>query len=449
MNLPRWRLPTGHFLSHVVSAVLAQAILSGSNFVVGLLLLRTAGTGPYAHFVLAANGMALMVSLQTAFLGPPLSTQLPGLSTSGRALLVGGLLEEQRHVLRYAGFLLAAVAALVALQGLWSCHAGRAPCRPQTAAIPLVALCSVFTLLATLRREFLRQTLLALRRAHDMLRADVFFAVVAMAGVLAILWVPTWTAPAAILLAMALGAAGSRKLLERALHRQLLPPVGRQPGLLAEMAPLALWSTSGAALFWLYTQGFLYMVAANLGVEAVAALAATRLLLMPVNLLSSGLGGLLAPAAARWLGSIGRAALVRRLGGIALAMGIVTALWVMALYDLHDSLLPLLFRHPIHDSRTLLLAWGGAYVSLALRDQLGYLLTALGRYRQLTTLTAVATLTSLVVCWLGMSWLHDVRGAILGIVAGELVSLAGTVTLVLRAARRNSALSPGETAFQA
>jgi O-antigen/teichoic acid export membrane protein len=449
MKFPRWQLPSGHFLSHVGSAVLAQGLLSAANFTIGLLLLRNAGAEPYAHYVLAANGIALAVSLQTAFLGPPLSTRLPGLSPEAQAALVGGLIAEQRRALSIGVGLLASVTVTAILYHALKASTGiRAPSASGYGVTWAMA-CGLLAMVTLLRREFLRQTLLALRRAHSILRADVLYASIAVSGAVIACFLPPSAAPPMALLGLAAAGLVSRVWLQQAIHRQLVPMAGRRAGLLQEIAPLALWATGGAALFWLYTQGFLYLVVAKLGAAAVAALAATRLMLMPMNLLSTGLGGLLAPAAAAWLAVDGRTGLLRRLSGIALIVGVVTMVWVALLYRWRDVLFPLLFRQPVAHAGALVLAWGAVYVSMAVRDQLGYLLTALGRYRQLTTLTALATITALASCVAGMLWLPDPRGAMVGIIAGEAVSLLGILVLVLRAVRQKPAFSPVETAFPA
>jgi O-antigen/teichoic acid export membrane protein len=437
----REMLAPSHFVSHVGSAVAAQGLLSAANFVIGLLLLRSAGTQPYAHYVLAMNTVALVVSLQSAFLIPPLSTRLPSLPATGRAALIGGLLEEQRRLLWLGGGAAVLGSLLYSVYVALEASTGQTLPTSPPLAIPSVLWGSLLVTLCALRREFMRQTLLALRCAHDILRADFGYAIIIILGAIAAGQVATWLAPAVVLLVVALAALGSHELLRRSLHRRFIPPTGRQSGLLQEIIPLALWSTSGAALFWLYTQGFLYLVAANLGTTAVAALAATRLLLMPMNLLSSGLGGLLSPAAASWLGSLGRAGLLRRLAGIAVAMAAVTALWVGLLHYWRDALFSSLFRQPIPHAGSLLLAWGAVYVSMGLRDQLGYLLTALGKYREMTLLTALATITSLASCVAGMAWLPDTRGAMAGILAGEGLTLIGIVTLVVRAVRQPATIN--------
>lgn len=444
-----WRSAQGHFLSHVGSAVASQAMLSAANFITGLLLLRSAGAQPYAHYVLAMNSIALMVSLQTAFLGPPLATRLPSLPDHARATLIGGLLNEQGRLLSRMAGIAALAAVVLTLYSTLGTTPNGVTVHTNPLAIPLVLFCSLLAMVGTLRREFLRQTLLALRRAHAILRADFLFAFAAIIGAVLASQSPLWAGPAIVLLVLALGSLASRHLLKMSLDQQFGLPTARHPQLLQEIIPLALWSTSGAALFWLYTQGFLYLVAAKLGTTAVATLAATRLLLMPMNLLSSGLGGLLAPAAAGWLAEMGRSRLLQRLAGIAIAMGLLTTLWVVALDHWQQPLFALLFRQPVAHGEALLLSWGAVYVSMALRDQLGYLLSALGHYRQLTLLTAVATCASLSCCLLGMSWLPDPRGAMIGIVAGEGLTLVGIVALVWHAVRQAPPLTPDGIASRA
>jgi hypothetical protein len=122
-------------------------------------------------------------------------------------------------------------------------------------------------------------------------------------------------------------------------------------------------------------------------------------------------------------------------------MAAVTALWVGLLHYWRDALFSSLFRQPIPHAGSLLLAWGAVYVSMGLRDQLGYLLTALGKYREMTLLTALATITSLASCVAGMAWLPDTRGAMGGILAGEGLTLIGIVTLVVRAVRQPATIN--------
>lgn len=443
-KIPRvihWRTaqPRLMFLVRAGSAVASQGFLSIAHFLAGWLLLRSAGPAVYAYWVLGMGAITLLVSLQVAFLGPTLSLRLPVLDHAGRRDLVGALLGEQQRLLRWCGGLglLGILVTMVLLPA-----AGTV-----TALTTLVA--ALAAAYMQLRREFLRQILYARNQPLPILGGDFTYLLVLVAGILGAQRLPSpWGLPAAIL-ALVVSSALAHCLLARAVDRELAPIVHRRPGLPHEMAPLALWSTSGAALAWITSQGVLYLVAAQLGHVAVAALAAARLPLMPMNLLVSGLGGLLVPSAARWRVTQGLTALRRRLWAISAVLGVVTALWTLALFVQRDRVLHWLSPEVLPHAPVLLVGWGLAYTLLAVRDTLAYVPAATGRYRTLTLLTAGIALVTVAACLLSMRWIPDARGALLGVVAGEVLALVGVIWVVSRTPTGARGLTPAGTASPA
>ena len=242
------------------SAVVSQALLSAASFVIGLILIRSTTDAQYGYYVLAANAVLLLVSLQNAVCSPPLATRFSLLDRHGRGLLVGGLYRGQRRILPAAG----AISVVVAL-GLWSLQVLDADTGP-------LVLATVAAALAILHREYFRIVLYAHRRPHEVLRIDVFYVVLMVAGVV----VATLTATPAVtaVLTLGLAAAISGFLLARALRRHEPWNADARPSLLREIAPLAMWTTAGAAIHWTFSQGYIYLVAGTLDVAAVAALAA-------------------------------------------------------------------------------------------------------------------------------------------------------------------------------
>ena len=78
---------------------------------------------------------------------------------------------------------------------------------------------------------------------------------------------------------------------------------------------------------------------------------------------------------------------------------------------------------------------GGAVAVVAVvRDQLVFLPVARQRFRVLTAQTSLCALLALVVSYFGMQHL-GVSGALLGILAGELLNIVGLVRLSLREVR--------------
>lgn len=401
------------------SAVISQGLLSAASFAVGLILIRGTTDLQYGYYILGLNALLLLVSLQNALFNPPLAIRLNRLDPRARGNLVGGLYREQRRILSAAGAM-----TIVLVLPLWYTQT-------LNAQSGLLVLVTVGAALAILHREYFRMVLLAYRRPHDVLRSDVFHVVLMVAGGL----IATLTvAPAATaILTLGLAAVASGILLLKTLRRHEPWDSRGSPGILREIAPLAAWSTAGAAVHWAFTQGFIYLAAGTLDIAAVAALAATRLLLMPVNLLSTGIGSLMLPVASGWLHQHGTQLVWRRLRLLALALATSAAFYFAILWFARDWIFAVVLRKQIAQSDELLMFWGAIFVVMAARDQLIYLLAAKGRFRALTLLTLACASVSLTASYWGMLR-FGVVGALLGVLIGEVISVTGVVILSSRKA---------------
>ncbi|MBL6749328.1 MAG: capsular biosynthesis protein [Nevskia sp.] len=406
------------------SAVINQALLSAASLLVGLILIRRTADQQYGYYILAVNALLLMTSLQSAFFAPSLVNRITHLDRRGRSDTVGGLYRAQRHML---GLAAAAAAALAAV--LWG--AGMLAAGPAILAIGVVG-----ASLATLNREYFRMTLLAYRRPEDVLRCDAAYVALLVAGALLATLAPFPALWAVIGLAGA--ALVGALLLSRALQRhEAWNPAGA-PGILREIAPFGFWSTAGAAVHWTFSQGYSFLVAATLDVSAVAAVAATRLLMMPVNLLSSGLSTLMLPMASGWLAAHGAPTVLRRLllfaGGVAgAALCYFALLWLC-----RDWIFAHLLKKTFANRDMLLQLWCGAFLLMIMRDQLLYLLVVRSRFRTLTAITSASAVVSLLVSFWAMRRFGEI-GAPLGVLVGEFLSALGIVVESLREARQRGA----------
>ena len=417
MNGPNRRFAFARLLS---GAVLSQALLSAASFVVGLILIRRTSDVQYGSYILASSAILLLVSLQNAFCNPPLAHRIGRLDPAGRADLVGGLHRDLQRLLWIA----AGVAVAVTL-ALWSVRL------LDGHGAPLV-LASIGAGFAILNREYFRMVLFAHRRPHDVLRTDLLYAALMLAGVFVATRTP---APAvAAIFMLSLAALASALALSKALtrHEPWISPAA--PPVLREIAPIALWSTAGAAIHWTFSQGYIYLVAGTLDVAAVAAIAATRLLLMPVNLLSTGIGSLMLPLASGWLRQHGTTVLLRRLGLFAVALGALTLGYFAVLWLSRDWVFEVVLKKDPAQRDTLLLLWGVLMLVMVMRDQIVYLLAAQGRFRVMTLLTLACAGTALLASYWGMRR-FGVTGALMGLLLGELLNLCGIVLLSLRQER--------------
>ena len=416
------RLSNSRLLRLFSSAVIDQAVLSAASLTVGLLLIRHTSDTDYGHFVLVQTALLLLVSLQGAFIGGPLSVLAPKRDAAGKREMVGGIFKLQRQFTTRAGVAgLLVVGLLAALQLL---------------PLEYLAVWGAFVLAAwfALNREVLRQMLLIYTRPQMVLRADIVYVLVwvAIAAVAAF-----YTDPAAPLAVLGLAiAAWAGAMPAKA-------SLASDPGFadadprhyLAELAPLGLWATAGAAIYWTFSQGYNYLVALQLDVAAVAAVAATRLLLMPVNLLTGGVKQLLLPTASGWYRELGMASMFKRLlvfiaGVTALALCYCALLWLT-----RDWLTATVLKKQIAGRDTLILIWMGVFLIAMVRDLLITVLFVRERFSSLTWLALLCAIVALGVGTLLMPH-YGAQGALVGLLLGEVLNICGASLLVWREVRR-------------
>ncbi len=406
------------------SAVVNQALLSGTSLLVSLLLIRNTPDEEYGYYVLVLAAVLLLTQLQNSFFQPAMVERMTRFDLPQRQALIGGLMTGLRRVWLRAAAVLLLIPALLGLTGVLSLE------------LSLLTGLTIVVALAALRREFTRTVLMSHRRVDAVFRADLVYAMFLIGGMLAAIYVPwpSLSATASLGLAALVGGTLLRRLLWK--HESWDTP--GTPGILREIAPLALWSTAGSVIHWSFSQGYAYLVAGTLDVAAVAAIGATRLTLMPVNLLSTGIGSLMLPLAARWLHDRGARFAFRRLLMFASGLAAAAISYFLVLWLLRDWVFGSILNKRFEHRDTLLLMWGVGSVLAVMRDQLVFLPVARQRFRPLTALSASAAAVSLLTCYFGMVN-YGVEGALVGVLAGEAINLTGLIVLSRREIRNEEA----------
>jgi O-antigen/teichoic acid export membrane protein len=407
----------GRFVRMFSSAVFSQAVLSAASFIIGLLLIRHTNEMQYGLYVLVTNALLLLVSLQSSFFGPAMVIRMTPLDRQGRGDVVGGLYREQRRLLRPAIWFCLTMVTVMYIAGF------------VTTPYALLILAAVAAAVAGLKREYFRTALFAHRRSHDVLRGDLYYVVLLVIGASIATLTPV---PAAVAIGtMGLAALVAASFLAASLRRNEAWNEQGSPGILGEIAAGAGWATSGAAIHWAFSQGYTFVVAATLNVAAVATIAATRLLLMPINLLSTGISSLMLPTTTGWLRDHPVRTVFARLLAVALAIGCAAFLYIAVMWLARDWIFATVMRKSFEHRDQLLLLWAAVSLVMVLRDQLRYLPLARARFRELTGLTSLSAAASLAATYWGMVH-YDVPGALFGVLTGELVSVGGIIWMSLR-----------------
>lgn len=402
------------------SSIADQAMLSAANFGVGLILIRYAAEAQYGYYILAFNTMMLLTTLQGTFIGTPMVIRLPGLDETARRQWMGSLLRDQKW-LGAAGGALALVVALAGwAMGLFDGES------------TLVVAAAIGLVLAALYREYLRGILLMYHRPQQVLGADAIYVAVLLAG--CALAVRTPVAAAGALLAGTMAALACASVLRRVLANDI--ERGAAPGRLREIARMGFWAASGGVIYWLFNQGYNFLTAATLDLAAVAALAASRLTLMPINLLLAGMQKQLTPLASDWMHGMGARRTLRRLMLFSLALALFTLLYGVVIWLLRDWIFLDLMRKDFPQRDLLLVLWIGLFVLMVIREPIMMVPLLRQRFRALSAATLVCALIALAISYVGMLQLGPV-GAVIGILTGEACYGLAVIVMAWREVRRD------------
>jgi O-antigen/teichoic acid export membrane protein len=401
--------------------LMMQALLSGANFVVGLILIRRTNDLQYSYYVLAANAILLLTGLQNAFVQPYIVSNITSLDAAGRRVLVGSLIKgNARWVPISCG------AALLVTAALWAVRT------VDTEQVLLIAV-ALLAGAAALAREFFRITLFAFRRPFEVFQGDVVYVLVLVAGAFLATFMlqPALVAVGALALAAALGGNVAR----RGLWSHEAWDVYSTRPVLKSMARIGAWAVAGSGIHWLLIYGYSYLVAGVLNVRDVAAIAATRLSLMPVFVLSGGVSMLLFPITSRWVRDVGAPRAAQRLSLLVAGLAGLALLYMGTMWIARDWIFTTLLKKDFVQRDPLLIVWSAVFLVTLCRDQLATLPASRGRFRDMTLVTGLSA-----VVWVLTSYLAMVRfgpvGAVAGILAGELVNIAGIVVMIFKETRR-------------
>jgi O-antigen/teichoic acid export membrane protein len=410
------------FLRMFAGAIAIQAMLSATNFVVALLLIRYTPTREYGYYVLVLNSVTLLVGVQTSFIRPELVLRLVRGTPSQRSDLIGGLYRGQLSL--WPAFAAIAVVAVLLIYLL-----GHLP--PQQFWL----LCAgTFAVLGSLYREFFRMVLFAYRLPLEVLKGDLIYTLLLIGGAVLAAFAGD-SASITISSLMGVAALCGGIPCARSLWRHESWNISGEPGILRKIAPHGMWTTSGTVIHWILTQGSNFMVAGVLNVAAVGAIATTRLLIMPLNMLSTGIGAIMMPTTTRWLDAHGASTALRRLLSIVGGLSVLAICYFGLCWLARDWIFAHIIRKQIQQRDTLILLWFGVGVLMLMRDQMLYLPLARARYATLTFVTSSGAVVALAVCYFGMH-LMGVTGAVWGVLIGEAVNVSGLLTLSILETRR-------------
>lgn len=406
------------------AGVVDQVVLSGANFLAGLLMIRRTTDVDYGQFVLAQSAILLLVSVQASWLTGILAIIVPKKTPSERTHAIGTMRVSQAKFLRRI-----ALALLLATAAAWLVGIIK----------PVIALVTAGIMLASwaaLQREYLRSALIMHTRPSHLLQTDVVYAAFLIVGVLGATYWAAWSGVfsiGALLVAALIAAVFSY----RALDADPGWIAGDAKPLWQEVRKIGIWATVGSVIYWIFAQSYNYILASRFDLTAVASVNAARLLLTPIFVFTIGINNVLITSTAKWLAAIGLSKTLRRL---LLVLVIITALdlvYLAVLWSIRDWLVGSVLHKTIADRDTLLALWAVIALIFLPREMIQAVLFASGRMKSMTWVIAVSAVVSLSLTWYGVGrW--GTAAVLIGQIAGEFVNvfvLSGMLWRLLRVQR--------------
>ncbi len=383
-------------------STLDLAVVSLTNFISGLLLIRSCPPEEYGTFVSAGTLLLLMVGVHAALVTTPMTVLIPSKAAVDRPPFPLGVMMVQGGLIALLSVLLFGILRLAGdFPGLY---------RDLFGIVLVIGN-------AVLLKEFMRSWFYTVLKPGGALRIDLIYGVLWIGSLIVLLRKDSLNA------ANALWTAGAASLAAAGLSFPVLRGGERfdwNPGILPELLRHGRWGVLGSAAAWAQTQGFVYLLLWRIGPAAVAAAAASRLAFAPLTLISSGWGMIYRPwGARRHAAEPGR--LVRALTTatpVLLGIGVVYCGLILAL---HAAVPALLFGDAYAEiGLSLFMLWALYFLLQIVRGNITNTLQVLREFRSLSGLSVAGAVFTLSAVGLLIGG-YGMEGGVLGMAAGEAV----------------------------
>ena len=299
-----------------------QAIVSGANFVAGLVLARFLGPAGYGQFVLTYNVILFIAGIQAALIISPMMVTGGTLTTQQKPSYFAAVTKHQ-----FLFCLLAGAVILVAIK----IGSRYVPAWGMDALLwPLL-----FAMVGVLTQDFFRRYFFASDRAdraalNDLLTHGGKFALLAglgLAGYLNVIFA-LWIFAVASILGFICAFIASRNERSPALTRTELRQVARKHWLFGR------WLIAESLVYWCGSQLVIYMAGHVVSTSLVGAMSAAQNVVGMVNILFLALENLVPSRASAMYANGGKPSLTRYLkrvsligGAIILAIVLFASIW--------------------------------------------------------------------------------------------------------------------------
>jgi len=399
------KIPVISFRS--ITGILSVGIISAGNFLASYLMINFSTETDYGLYVSILSGLMLASGIQNAVVCTPMSIGAAKMEVRQRNEFVSSILAFQ------LAFLFVTILATFVFDLLFNAF--------DFENSPPIALSLLSLLTATfLLREFLRIRGYLYGEATAILAGD-FFHFLANGTFLIILSRFNLNIEA---VAATLCTSNCLYLFFEAKRSKIHTSTDKKSAIKALSDAWqrgGKWSLPGVLATWAQNNAFVYLSAMLISIEATAMLAATRLLLMPVNIISSGLNVVYRPSWAKRI-VVERSVVGRSTRRICISLCFLLTIYIVVLALTWEYIVMYVFGGKFNDGFKLLLLWGVVFFLQNIRSRESNMLQLLEDFKYLTIVGAPAAVLCLFVSMVAILNVGT-SGALYGIIVSELVMI--------------------------
>lgn len=381
-------------------AAFDQALLSGANFLVTILLIKYLPKEDYGFYAIAFSISLFIISIQNALVTTPLTVLFAGKSSEEQKSYVPALFWGQLYI-----FIPVAALCILVLYYI-SVHV-------EDPKIYLIYMGLGVASIGILVKEYLKAFLFVIEKEAKVILLDFIFIAIYILSLLAMNLTHSISVSRVII---ALGAASLAAALTQFQYILKKAPIKTILKSYHENWIYGKWALVGVTTTHIHTYGYMYILGFLLGSEAVAEINASRILLMPFMLLSAGWGRISRPYGAKLRESNQMKKFYKEILFISFifSSGILFYTFLVKIFS--EPLSNLLFTNSYKDVFSYIFYWAAIFMVTFFRTNASFGLQVLKRFSKLATINVYTVMISL-----GSAYLLILKFAITGALISNLI----------------------------
>lgn len=384
-----------------------QVLISGFNFLIGVILIRKVEAAQYGYFVFAVSIVLLVVGFQNALVTTQFTVIGPQKDKKDQNRFAAALfIGQYRYWLPLSfGTLFTAFFA--------------ADSFANDRQLTTIAMVVAISCLGTLCREFFKSYFFFKLQPQNVLRIDICYIAIVALG-----WYFLFSEQSDQHV-FVLGALGLASLLCIFAKPALWPDIralksGEITSALKECWPNGKWALLGVMVTWLQTQCYVYLTATMHGPEHTAIAHAGRLLLMPIALLTASYGRLFRAKWSHTLHASKPMAVFSSAYWVLAFLIAIIIVYAALLYTTKSAVISLLFGEDYHETGAYILLWTLLFIFQAIRSNASLLLQVFEKFRAITIFNAISAVITIALAIL-LNELLGPSGSVWAMIAGEII----------------------------